>query len=61
MKGVIAKQNLDIFKSMIRFRNILIHAYEGADDSITYGIYKRQLDDFRIFIKEIREYLIREK
>jgi uncharacterized protein YutE (UPF0331/DUF86 family) len=43
---------------MVRFRNILIHAYEGVDDSITYGIYKRRLDDFEIFIKEIREYLL---
>jgi uncharacterized protein YutE (UPF0331/DUF86 family) len=60
-EGVILNQSLDTFKSMVRFRNILIHAYEGVDDSITYGIYKRRLDDFEIFIKEIREYLLEEK
>ena len=60
-EGVILEQSLDTFKSMVRFRNILIHAYEGVDDSITYGIYKRRLDDFEIFIKEIREYLIEGK
>jgi len=60
-EGVILEQSLDIFKSMVRFRNILIHAYEGVDDSITYGIYKRRLDDFKIFIKEIRDYLLEKK
>jgi uncharacterized protein YutE (UPF0331/DUF86 family) len=60
-EGVILKQSLDTFKSMVRFRNILIHAYEGVDDSITYGIYKRRLDDFIIFIKEIREYILERK
>lgn len=59
--GVILEQSLDTFKSMVRFRNILIHAYEGVDDSITYGIYKRRLDDFKIFIKEIRDYLLEKK
>jgi uncharacterized protein YutE (UPF0331/DUF86 family) len=60
-EGVILEQSLDTFKSMVRFRNILIHAYEGVDDSITYGIYKRRLDDFKIFIKEIRDYLLEKK
>lgn len=60
-EGIIYEQSLDIFKSMVRFRNILIHAYEGVDDSITYGIYKLRLDDFRTFVKEIRDYLLREK
>jgi uncharacterized protein YutE (UPF0331/DUF86 family) len=60
-KGIIAKKSTDIFKPMVRFRNILIHAYEGVDDSITYGIYKLRLDDFRVFVREIRDYLIKEK
>jgi len=60
-EGVILEQSLDTFKSMVRFRNILIHAYEGVDDSITYGIYKRRLDDFKIFIKEIRDYILEGK
>jgi len=60
-EGVILEQSLDTFKSMVRFRNILIHAYEGVDDSMTYGIYKRRLDDFKIFIKEIRDYILEAK
>jgi len=58
-EGVVLKQSLDTFKSMVRFRNILIHGYEDVDDSITYGIYKQRLDDFKIFIKEIRNYLLK--
>jgi uncharacterized protein YutE (UPF0331/DUF86 family) len=58
-QAVISQHNIDMFKSMVRFRNILIHAYEGVDDSITYGIYKRRLDDFKSFIKEIRDYLVK--
>lgn len=58
-KGIIPGETVDIFKSMVRFRNILIHAYEGVDDSITYGIFKNHLDDFRTFISLIRGYLKR--
>ncbi len=54
---VIPEKESDTFKSMVRFRNILIHAYEGVDDSITYGIYKERLGDFRAFIRIIRKYL----
>lgn len=46
------------FKSMVRFRNILIHVYDGIDDSITYGVYTKHLDDFRAFIRNIRAYLL---
>jgi len=42
---------------MVRFRNILIHAYDGIDDGITYGIYTKHLKDFKTFIKYIRTYL----
>lgn len=54
---VLPKSTVDTFKAMVRFRNILIHAYNGIDDSITYGIYKRHLEDFKLFIKCIREYM----
>lgn len=59
--GVIPEKTVDTFKSMVRFRNVLIHAYDGIDDSITYGIYKERLKDFRIFINSVRGYLQKEK
>lgn len=56
-QGIISAGNIQTYKSMIRFRNMLIHIYDGVDDSITYDIYKSHLDDFRLFIEEIRNYL----
>lgn len=58
--GVIPEGTIDTFKVMVRFRNILIHAYDGIDDSITYGVYKRHLEDFKLFVKCIREYIQKE-
>lgn len=55
--GVFPEGTVDTFKAMVRFRNILIHAYDGIDDSVTYGIYKRRLEDFKLFVKCIREYI----
>lgn len=56
-KNIIGKEHLETFQSMVRFRNLLIHAYDGIDDSITYGIYKKRLGDFGLFIGSIREFL----
>lgn len=60
-EGIVSPKKIDTYKAMVRFRNILIHAYEGVDDSITYGIYKRRLGDFRSFVKNIRGYLLNKK
>ncbi|MDM8539249.1 DUF86 domain-containing protein, partial [Desulfobacterales bacterium HSG17] len=54
--NIIPVKTIDIFKSMARFRNLLIHAYDGVDDTITFDIYKKRLGDFRIFIKYIRAF-----
>ncbi|MBI5049282.1 MAG: DUF86 domain-containing protein [Nitrospirae bacterium] len=54
---VVPKEAGETFKSMVRFRNILIHGYDNVDDSVTYGIYKKHLQDFRNFINVIREFL----
>lgn len=56
-KGIVDKGNLDTFRAMVRFRNFLIHAYEGVDDSVTYSIYEQKLNDFSLFVSEIRTYL----
>jgi len=58
-KGIVDARNLDTFRQMARFRNFLIHAYDGIDDSVTYGIYKQKLNDFSVFVSEIRDYLRR--
>jgi uncharacterized protein YutE (UPF0331/DUF86 family) len=55
--NVLPVETVDIFRSMAKYRNLLIHAYDGVDDTITFGIYKKRLGDFRTFIKAVREYI----
>jgi uncharacterized protein YutE (UPF0331/DUF86 family) len=55
--GILGKETMGIFQSMARYRNLLIHGYDGIDDTVTYGIYKERLGDFRIFIESVRGYL----
>ncbi len=55
--NVLPVETVDIFRSMAKYRNFLIHAYDGVDDSITFGIYKKRLGDFRIFIESVRKYI----
>jgi uncharacterized protein YutE (UPF0331/DUF86 family) len=56
-EGFISGENLEVFKSMVKFINLLIHGYDKVDDSITYGIYRNHLNDFRLYIDEIRNHL----
>jgi uncharacterized protein YutE (UPF0331/DUF86 family) len=42
-------------------RNILVHGYDKVDDSLIYGILKRHIDDFKVFLKEIRDNYLSDK
>ncbi len=55
-EGIIAQDYLNTIQSMIKFRNLLIHAYDKIDDNITYGIYKKHLPDIKQFVDIIRKY-----
>ena len=55
MTGFLASKNLTFMVPMAGTRNILVHGYDKVDDSLIYGILKRHLDDFNIFLKEIRD------
>jgi uncharacterized protein YutE (UPF0331/DUF86 family) len=57
--GVVPDQHLTVFKSMARFRNLLIHGYDDIDDAVTYGIFTGRLGDFTAYIIAIRGYLRR--
>ena len=41
------------------FRNLIVHYYERIDDAIVYGVFKKNLSDFDLFIDRILEYLQR--
>lgn len=58
--GVVTEQHLAVFKSMARFRNLLIHGYDNVDDAVTYGVFTVRLGDFTTFIATIRSYLARD-
>ena len=36
-------------------RNILVHGYDKVDDTLVYGILKRQIPDFQIFLDQIKQ------
>ena len=55
--GVIHTDAAVKFKAMVRFRNMLIHVYDGIDDSITYGIYTKHIGDFTFFVDQLRRFL----
>lgn len=55
--NVIPTERTEVFQQMARFRNLLIHGYDGVDDAITFGVYTKHLDDFRAFIGAVREYM----
>ncbi len=54
---IIPKTSVETFKSMTRYRNLIIHGYDGVEDTITFGIFKKRLGDFRTYIGFIRQYL----
>jgi uncharacterized protein YutE (UPF0331/DUF86 family) len=53
--GIVSAQSLEFLVPMAGTRNILVHGYDKVDDSLIYGILKRHLDDFDLFIAEVRD------
>jgi len=56
-KGIIPRENLETYKKMARFRNLLVHLYDEVDDAVVYSIYRERLSDFKLFITDIRRFL----
>lgn len=48
-------ENLELIYKIIAIRNILVHGYDRVDDSIIYGILKRNLEDIRTILNSLRE------
>jgi len=48
--GIIKEEHLPTFQSMASFRNVLVHRYETIDDELVFGMFKKRLDDFELFI-----------
>jgi len=40
---------------MIGVRNIIVHSYDKIDDSVLYGILKKNLNDFKKILQILKE------
>ena len=55
-KKVITDNTGKIMRSMVGFRNLIVHEYTGLDMNKVYEIFNNRLGDFNIFLKEISVY-----
>jgi uncharacterized protein YutE (UPF0331/DUF86 family) len=53
--NILSAETLAFMVPMAGTRNILVHGYDKVDDALIYGILKRHIGDFRVFLKEIRD------
>jgi uncharacterized protein YutE (UPF0331/DUF86 family) len=57
---IVRPETTEILSEMAGTRNILVHGYDKVDDSLIYGILKRHLQDFDVFLSEVRDnYLLK--
>jgi uncharacterized protein YutE (UPF0331/DUF86 family) len=57
---VIQSETTRFLAEMAGARNILVHGYDKVDDGLIYGVLKRHLNDFDVFLNEIRDnYLLK--
>ena len=59
--GIISEEYLPTFQNMTSFRNMLVHRYETIDDELVFGIFKKRLDDFELFITLVLNWVKRQK
>ena len=52
---LLGEESVNFLVPMAGTRNILVHGYDKVEDSVIYGVLKRHLDDFGVFLKEIKE------
>lgn len=55
-QGVLPLEFAERIAPMANFRNILVHAYLGINRKLVFQ-YLGQLDDFRVFLRHLEEYL----
>ena len=55
-KKVITDKTRQIMRSMVGFRNLIVHEYAGLDMDKVYAIFNSRLTDFNNFLKEISLY-----
>ncbi len=48
-EGYLSEENLEKYKNMARFRNLLIHIYEKVTDKIVYEIFQKKFRRLWVF------------
>lgn len=56
---VINRDLLPRLENMASFRNLLVHYYERIDNAVIYGILKKNLEDFDMFVTQLADYVRR--
>ena len=57
---VIRSETTRFLSDMAGARNVLVHGYDKIDNGLIYGVLKRHLNDFDLFLNEIRDnYLLK--
>jgi uncharacterized protein YutE (UPF0331/DUF86 family) len=58
--NIIRSETTRFLADMAGTRNVLVHGYDKIDDGLLYGILKRHLSDFDVFLTEVRDnYLVK--
>ncbi len=52
---LISRSLKEVLSSMKGFRNILVHKYGIINDELTYEFFSNHLEDFDLFLKEIKK------
>ncbi len=55
--GIMSEKDLPTFQNMASFRNMLVHRYEIIDEELVFGLFKKRLDDFELFIKRVLKWV----
>jgi uncharacterized protein YutE (UPF0331/DUF86 family) len=59
--GIMSEKDLPTFQNMASFRNMLVHRYETIDEELVFGLFKKRLDDFELFIRMVVSWVERQK
>jgi uncharacterized protein YutE (UPF0331/DUF86 family) len=60
-QGILPQAHLTVFQNMASFRNMLVHRYENIDDELVFGIFKKRLEDFDLFMALIMDWAGRQE
>ncbi len=55
--NILKPDNLETYRQMVKFRNLLVHLYHVVDSEKLYQIMQQNINDFNLFIRQILAYI----